>query len=87
MIYNKDYKIKFYKDSVGGNEPVFEYLKNIEDKHRSKIYRQLEFLKDSCGYINEPYGRHITGKIRELRVDFSNNYYRVLYFTFISPNH
>lgn len=86
MIYNKDYKIKFYKDSVGGNEPVFEYLKNIEDKHRSKIYRQLEFLKDSCGYINEPYGRHITGKIRELRVDFSNNYYRVLYFTFINKN-
>lgn len=54
MIYNKDYKIKFYRDSYG--------------------------------YIDEPYGRHITGKIRELRVDFSNNYYRILYFTFIDKN-
>jgi Phage-related protein len=86
MIYNEEYKIKFYKDSVSGNSPVVEYLEKIAEKHSSKIYRQLEFLKDSCGYINEPYGRHITGKIRELRVDFSNNYYRILYFTFVDKN-
>lgn len=86
MIYNENYKLLFYKDSVKGDNPVIEYLKSIEDKHRSKIYKQLEFLRASCGYVDEPYGRHIVGKIRELRVDFSNNYYRILYFTFVDKN-
>jgi phage-related protein len=86
MIYNEEYKLKFYEDSVKGGSPVFDYLKKIEDKHRSKIYKQLEFLKDSGGYVSEPYGRHIIGKIRELRVDFSNNYYRILYFTYVDKN-
>jgi phage-related protein len=86
MIYNEEYKLKFYKDSVKGSNPVFEYLRKLEDKHRSKIYKHLEFLRVSRGYIDEPYGKHITGKIRELRVDFSNNYYRILYFTYVEKN-
>ena len=86
MIYNNEYKLKFYKDSIKGGNLVVEYLRTIEDKHRSKIYKQLEFLRASCGYVDEPYGRHIVGKIRELRVDFSNNYYRILYFTFVDKN-
>jgi phage-related protein len=60
-----------------------EYLKNIEEKHRSKISKYIELLRAKDGYLDEPISKHIYRKIRELRVDFSNNYYRIFYFAFI----
>jgi len=33
--------------------------------------------------LDEPYSKHIKGKIRELRVDFSRNRHRIFYFAFI----
>lgn len=86
MIYNKDYKVKFYQNSKDQSEPVLDYLQKINFKHRAKIYKSIDFLKDNGGYLDEPYGRHIKGKIRELRVIFSNNYYRVMYFCFKNKN-
>ena len=55
------------------------YLKN--KKERVKIFAYIELLKDRKGYLNEPYAKHITGKIRELRVDFSRSRHRIFYFT------
>lgn len=86
MIYNEEYKIKFYKNSFNGKEPVLDYLRKIDGKIKQKINKYLEFLRVRGGYVDEPYGRHIRGKIRELRVDFSNNHHRLLYFTFINKN-
>jgi len=83
MIYNEEYKIKFYKDSRTGREPAFEYINHLDKKYRSKIYKYIEYLRINNGYIDEPYGKHIFQKIRELRVDFANNYYRVFYFAFV----
>lgn len=38
------------------------------------------------GCLDEPYSRHIRGKIRELRVDFAKNRHRIFYFTFVDKN-
>lgn len=86
MIYNEEYKIKFYRDSKNGRSFVYDYIRELDNKCRSKIYKYLNHLRDSNGYLSEPYGRHILGKIRELRVDFSNNRYRIFYFTFVGRN-
>ena len=43
----------------------------------------MNFLRAQKGYLDEPYSRHIRGKIRELRVDFGRNRHRVFYFVFI----
>lgn len=83
MIYNEEYKIKFYKDSRTGREPAREYINSLDEKCRSKIYKYIEYLRINKGYIDEPYGRHISGKIRELRVDFADGRYRIFYFAFI----
>ena len=83
MIYNEEYKIKFYKNSKTGSSPVNDYINSLDAKHRSKIQKYIEFLRSMGGYLDEPYGRHIQGKIRELRVDFSNNHHRILYFSFV----
>lgn len=84
MIYNKDeYKIKFFQNDKG-EIPIIDYLEKINKKEKAKILKYIEFLKNNKGYLDEPYSKHIKGKIRELRVDFSKNRHRILYFTFIS---
>jgi phage-related protein len=75
-----DYKIRIYKDSVSGKEYVKEYILKLDSKDRSKVAKYIEFLRESEGYLDEPYSRHIRGKIRELRVDFSKNKHRIFYF-------
>ncbi len=70
MIYNDSYQIKFYKDSRTGKEPVLVYLESLNIKSRQKINKYLELLERQNGYLDEPYSRHISGKIRELRVVF-----------------
>jgi len=82
MIYN-GYKIKFYKNSKTGRDFVVEYTNKLRIKEKAKVLKYIEFLRENKGVLDEPYTRHIKGKIRELRVDFSKNKHRVFYFTFI----
>lgn len=84
MIYNEKYRVTFYCDSRTGRKPVLEYLKKIDSKNRQKINKYIDYLRENRGYLDEPYSRHLKGKIRELRVDFSNNRHRLLYFSFVS---
>jgi len=78
-----DYKVKFYRNSKNNKSPVSGYLNSLNEKDSSKILKYIEFLRASEGYLDEPYSKHIEGKIRELRVDFLNNRHRIFYFTFI----
>lgn len=73
MIYNENnkYRTKFYKDSRSGKSPVLEYIDKVRPKQKAKILKYIEFLRQNRGYLDEPYSRHIRGKIRELRVDFA----------------
>ncbi len=75
MIYNGggEYKVKYYTDPKTGKAPVRVYINSLCDKERAKIYKYIEFLREHKGYLDEPYSRHIDGKIRELRVDFASN--------------
>ena len=79
-----EYKGKFYKNSNNGNEPVFEYIKKLDHKNKAKVFKYIEFLRINDGYLEEPYSKHIKGKIRELRIDFSRTRHRIFYFTFIN---
>lgn len=75
--------MKFYQDLRNGKYPVREYVKSLGRKERAKVAKYIEFLRVNKGYLDEPYSKHIIGKIRELRVDFSKNHHRIFYFTFI----
>jgi len=84
MIYNNnEYKIKFYKNSKNHKSDVYKYIERLSDKVQSKIYKYIEYLRINNGYLDEPYSRHITGKIRELRIDFGKSRNRIFYFVFI----
>ena len=79
----EEYFVKFYKNSSNGQEPVLDYIKRLDEKNKAKVLKYVAFLKDNRGYLDEPFSKHITGKIRELRVDFSRLRHRIFYFTAI----
>lgn len=86
MIYNNiEYKVSFYKDKKGKSS-VLEYIYKLPEIERSKIHKYIEILRINSGVLDEPYSKHIKGKIRELRVDFGKNRHRIFYFTFINKN-
>ncbi len=78
-----EYKIKFYKDSRTGREPVLIYILNQRLKEQGKIFKYIEYLRINDGVLDEPQTRHIKDKIRELRVDFAGNKHRVFFFAAI----
>lgn len=88
MIYNdneeQEYRVKFYLEIRSNISPVKEYIDCLNAKERAKILKYIEFLRENKGVLNEPYSKHISGKIRELRIDFSINRHRIFYFTFIN---
>jgi len=85
MIYNgnTEYKVKFYKNTRTDRSPVLEYIEGLKDKETAKVLKYIEFLRERKGYLEEPYSKHIKGKIRELRFDFARNRHRIFYFIFI----
>lgn len=85
MIYtnNDKYKVRFYIEVNKKTSPVFEYLEKLNQKEKAKILKYIDFLRENKGYLDEPYSKHIKGKIRELRIDFGRNRHRIFYFTFI----
>ena len=78
-----EYKVKFYRSSRTGKELVLEYIDKLDIKSKAKVLKYIEFLREHEGYLDEPYSKHITGKIRELRVDFARNRHRIFYFAFM----
>ena len=88
MIYTEhreeEYRVKFYLDTQTNKSPVKEYIDRLTAKEKAKILKYIDFLRENRGMLDEPYSKHITGKIRELRVDFSANRHRIFYFTFIN---
>lgn len=88
MIYNKEekYKVKFYKDFKTGKSPVLVYIDKLCVKEKAKVLKYIEFLRANKGILDEPYSKHIKGKIRELRVDLFKSKHRIFYFSFINKN-
>jgi len=83
MEESKEYRIQYYVD-YKGRSLVEDYIDRLSKKEQLKVFSYLEILKDNKGYLDEPYSKHIKGKIRELRVGFSKNHHRIFYFTFIN---
>ena len=88
MIYNdkEKYKVKFYYNKKTGKAPVRVYLDKTSKKQQAKMLKYIEFLRENKGVLDEPYAKHIKGKIRELRVDFGRNKHRIFFFTFVARN-
>ncbi len=79
-----EYNIKFYINSRNNKKPALDFILSLSQKAQAKISWYLQYLVESNGYLSEPYTRHIIGKVRELRVDFSKQRNRIFYFVFVN---
>lgn len=76
---NKPYQIIFFKKN-NGQKPVHKYIEKLPEKERAKVLDYINKLSHYPEFRQEPYSRQIKNKLRELKVDFRKNRYRIIYF-------
>ena len=75
----RPYEAEFFRTSRG-DCPVDDYLDEIPPKHKAKVERWIDRLEEHGPNLPRPYADVLQGPIRELRVQFGNLQYRILYF-------
>ncbi len=73
------YRVEFYV-SRRRESLMDDFLQELPLKHRGKIEQWLSQLEKHGPNLPRPYADFLTDGIRELRVQFGNHKYRVLYF-------
>lgn len=74
-----EWEILEYK-KPNGRSPVREFLSSLNAKHRAKVLRNVQLLKEFGLELGMPYTRHLEEGIWELRTQESGNISRVLLF-------
>jgi len=77
------YQVVFYTSSRG-ESPIDQFLDDLDIKARAKIEAFLVLLEEKGPNLKRPYADHVRGKIRELRIPYRSNQYRVLYFFYVN---
>lgn len=76
------YQVVFY-NTKRGECPIDNFLDSLNLKHRAKIIKWLEQLEILGPNLKRPFADIVKGKIRELRISFGSNAYRIFYFFFL----
>jgi phage-related protein len=63
-----------------GDSPIDEFLDALDKKTRAKVAAYLTILEEEGPNLKRPYADVVRGKIRELRIHYGSNQYRILYF-------
>jgi len=72
-------KAIFYK-TKSGKSPVEEFLLELDTKTRAKIFRAIIRLEELGFRLIRPEAAKIKDKLYELRVEYSPNNFRIIYF-------
>ena len=73
------YEIVFYTNTRG-ESPVEEFVNAMPEKQQRKVGGFLELLARGGPQLRRPYADHVRGDLRELRMQFGRNEYRVFHF-------
>lgn len=76
------HRIIFYT-TPRGDSPVRDFLDSLDIKARFKAGSFIDLLAREGHRLLRPYTDTVSGKIRELRIPYRTNQYRVLYFFFL----
>ncbi len=77
----KTYKIVFYKTGRG-ECPVSEFLDSLRDIAQGKMAKWFDQLAIHGPDLHRPMADVVSGQIRELRMSFGKEEYRLLYFIY-----
>jgi phage-related protein len=85
--YNKgvhrmvNYIVEFY-EKRNGEEPAKDFILSLDTKMRAKVLRVIDLLETNGPILGMPYSKPLGDGIFELRVQYSTDIIRVLYFFF-----
>ena len=78
-MQKSEFDVKFY-DLADGTEPAKDFVLALPPKMRAKVYRAIDMLEDNGVDLREPYSKHLSDGIFELRAQVGSDISRVLYF-------
>lgn len=73
------WEIEFYEPENGKNT-IVDFLESLPKKHRAKAFWEIELLSEHGTALKEPYSKHISDDLWELRIKFSSDISRIFYF-------
>ena len=75
------WEVILYETEKGDN-PVGDFIKSLPKKEEAKVFREIELLHQNGLYLNFPHSSDIEDYkgLRELRIRFSSNSIRIIYF-------
>lgn len=76
------FEVEFY-EKENGEQPVKDFLLSLDVKMRAKMASAITILQENGHELREPYSKHLSEGIFELRAKVGSDTTRVLYFFFI----
>ena len=73
------YEVIFFVTSTD-RSPTDIFLDGLQPKIKAKVEKWIQKLEEHGPNLPRPYADIVRGKIRELRIKFGSNQYRLLYF-------
>ena len=79
------FEAEFYEKD-NGDQPAREFLLSLDKKMRAKMMMIIGVLQDNGNELREPYSKHLSEGIFELRAKVGSDISRVLYFFYIDQH-
>ena len=76
------FEVEFY-ETDNGDQPAREFLLSLDKKMRAKMVDTISILQDNGFELREPYSKHLSEGIFELRAKVGSDITRVLYFFYV----
>lgn len=76
------FEVEFY-EKANGEQPAKEFMLSLDKKMRAKLVDTVMILQDNGYELREPYSKHISEGIFELRAKQGSDITRVLYFFYV----
>lgn len=76
------FEVEFY-EKENGEQPAKEFMLTLDKKLRAKLADTIMILQDNGYELREPYSKHISEGIFELRAKQGSDITRVMYFFYV----
>ena len=77
-----EFEVEFYETTYG-DKPAKDFLISLDNKMRAKMASMISLLQENGYNLREPYSKHLSEGIFELRAKVGSDITRVMYFFYI----
>ena len=77
-----EFEVEFY-ETTDGDKPAKDFLISLDNKMRAKMASMISLLQENGYNLREPYSKHLSEGIFELRAKAGSDITRVMYFFYI----